>query len=141
MALYCGEQNPTIRGLAPDRFFIPMSMQLLSRSHIDRIWLALLLATPIVLWLLPSDYFDSEDGVILCPSRLFFDVECFGCGMTRAVMHMHHLEISDALFFNYGVVAIYPAMVILWGHWTLLALRSIGVLPPLPPKPGKKGSS
>ena len=96
---------------------------------LDRLWLGLLLATPIVLWLLPADLFDSEDGAILCPSRLFFDVECFGCGMPRAVMHMHHLEFSDAIFFNYGVFAIYPALVILWTHWTILALRSTGWLP------------
>lgn len=103
-------------------------MNLKSTPLLDRIWLGLLLAAPIVLWLLPADFFDSEKGIIFCPSRLFFDVECFGCGMTRAVMHMHHLEFSDALFYNYGVVAIYPALVLLWGHWTLLALRSVGLL-------------
>jgi len=90
-------------------------------------WLAALLLAPIVLWLLPADFFD-QDGIITCPSRAFFDIECFGCGMTRAVQHMHHLEFADAVFFNLGVVAIYPALVGVWGFWVYKAAGHTGLL-------------
>jgi hypothetical protein len=91
---------------------------------IQRLWLFLLILTPIVLWLLPSDFFD-ESKVILCPSRLFFDIECWGCGMTRAIMHLHHIELDDALYFNKGSFIVYPALVLLWFVWTKQSLKQI----------------
>ncbi|MCB0695190.1 MAG: DUF2752 domain-containing protein [Lewinellaceae bacterium] len=91
-------------------------------------WIVLLAATPLILWILPADQFDQEGGAILCPSRLFFDFECYGCGMTRAVMHAHHMEWTEAVYFNYGVVLVYPALVILWLYWFRLALRAVGVI-------------
>jgi hypothetical protein len=89
-------------------------------------WLTLLLLTPIVLWVLPSGFFDDSE-VIICPSRLFFGIECFGCGMTRAVMHMHHLEIDDAVYYNTGVLFIFPALVIIWGMWVWKAGKKVGL--------------
>ncbi|MCF8237216.1 MAG: DUF2752 domain-containing protein [Saprospiraceae bacterium] len=96
---------------------------------IQIIWLIGLLATPLVLWILPSNQFDSETGLIMCPSRRFFDVECYGCGMTRAVMHLHHLEWSDALFFNYGVIIVYPGLIIFWLWLVRRSLSQLAILP------------
>ena len=84
---------------------------------VNLLWLFALALFPIILWLIPVDTFD-DTGVDLCPSKLFFDLECWGCGMTRAVMYMHHFEWRTAIFyFNYGVVIVYPALVILWLIW------------------------
>lgn len=85
--------------------------------------------TPIVLWLLPSDFFD-ESEFIVCPSRAWFDIECLGCGMTRAVMHMHHLEIEDALYFNVGSAIVYPALAVLWFVWMWKLLTNLGIFAP-----------
>lgn len=84
-------------------------------TKIEPLWLLALLAFPIILWLLPADFFDSGQSV--CPSRVFFGVECFGCGSTRAIMHLHHFEIEDALYYNSGVFLIYPLLVLIWYVW------------------------
>ena len=88
-------------------------------------WLIILLLTPIVLWILPASFFDGEGGIILCPSRFLFDIECFGCGMTRAIMHFHHFEFEDAVFYNQGSLVIYPALVIIWGIWVKNAYKKV----------------
>lgn len=85
-------------------------------------WMAALLAFPIILWLMPANFFD-DTGVDICPSKLFFDVECFGCGMTRATMHMHHFEWQEAVYYNTGIMAVYPALVIVWALWLTKAWK------------------
>lgn len=79
-------------------------------------WMLVLLFIPVLLWWLPAGFFD-DTGVELCPSRAFFDVECFGCGITRAVMHLHHFEWQEAIYYNYLVVIVYPVLVALWFLW------------------------
>lgn len=97
-----------------------------NKNYIQWTWLILLLLTPIVLWILPADFFD--EGQSICLSKVLFDVECLGCGMTRAVMHMHHLEIEEAIYYNNGVVVIFPALVVVWAIWVVKAARRIGIL-------------
>ena len=98
---------------------------MLKKKYIQWPWLIILLATPVVLWLLPSGFFDGEGGIIVCPSRLFFGVECWSCGMTRAVMHLHHAELSDAIYYNAGVVVVYPALVVIWFLWVKSAISEV----------------
>ncbi len=99
----------------------------LNSPWIQWTWLVLLLLTPIVLWILPADFFDNGE-IIMCPSRAFFDIECFGCGMTRAVMHLHHWELPDAMYFNRGSALVYPGLIITWGIWTFKAAQSLNLL-------------
>lgn len=94
------------------------------RRIITQLWLLALILTPIVLWILPGDFFDNG-GLIVCPSKLFLDLECFGCGMTRAVMHFHHFQFDDAVYFNQGVLAVYPALVVVWLIWVYRAARRL----------------
>ena len=91
------------------------------------LWLIALLLFPIFLWILPSDFFDSSD-LILCPSRLFFGIECFGCGITRAIMHLHHFELEDALFYNLLSVVVYPGLIGIWVSWVYKNLKALGLI-------------
>jgi len=88
------------------------------------VWAGILLLAPIVLWILPADYFDNSERII-CPSRALFEVECPGCGLTRGVMHLHHFDFEEALYFNNLVFIVYPALVILWGYLFYQAYRKI----------------
>ena len=49
-----------------------------------------LLLIPMVLLVLPADFFDS--GRTVCLSVILFNKTCYGCGITRAVDHLIHLE-------------------------------------------------
>jgi hypothetical protein len=80
------------------------------------LWMLAMIAFPILLWMIPSDSLD-DTGLELCPSKAFFDIECFGCGLTRATLHLHHFEWQDALYYNWGIVIVYPALVLIWIGW------------------------
>lgn len=63
-----------------------------------------------------------EAGPVLCPIKLIFGRECFGCGMTRALAHLLHGDLPGALGYHWASVAVLPL---------LLMLALWGVLPPL----------
>ncbi len=87
------------------------------------LWLIGLVLVPIVLWILPASFFN--EGQATCLSRIFFDVECFFCGITRAVMHFHHFEFEEAIYYNMLVVLVYPALVGLWCLWTYQSYKKL----------------
>lgn len=99
----------------------------MKNKNLEWAWLMALLLVPVVLWVLPGDFFD-ETGVEVCPSKLIFDIECLGCGMTRAVMHMHHLQFADAIYYNQGVVLVFPALVVIWCMWVYKSARRLGLV-------------
>jgi Protein of unknown function (DUF2752) len=73
-------------------------------------------AVPVILLVLPPDFFD-EDGIVMCPSRLLFGIECLGCGMTRASMHLIHFDVESALFYNGLSLIVTPLLAFFWAKW------------------------
>ncbi len=71
----------------------------------------LIFVLPIVLLILPSDYFD--EGQSVCLSVLLFKMECYACGLTRASMHLIHFEFVDAYFFNPLAFIVVPLLTLL----------------------------
>jgi hypothetical protein len=71
-----------------------------------------LLLLPLVLIILPADFFDSGQSV--CVSVLLFDQECYGCGMTRGIQHLLHLDFLTAYEFNKLSLIVLPLLVYLW---------------------------
>ncbi len=68
----------------------------------------------ISLVILPADYFDQ--GRATCISVIMFDIECYGCGMTRAIQHLIHLDFQSAWTFNKLSFIVFPLAIgmILW---------------------------
>lgn len=65
----------------------------------------------LILLFLPKDFFDT--GQSICLSVVFFDVECFGCGMTRAIQHLIHFDFTQAWEFNKMSFVAFPLIVFL----------------------------
>ena len=76
-----------------------------------------LIALPIILWLLPSDYFDK--GQSLCLSVLLFNKKCYACGMTRAIMHIMHGNLQIASSYNKLSFIVLPLLIMLWAKLLL----------------------
>ena len=67
---------------------------------------------PILLVWLPADYFDSGESI--CLSVQLFDMECYGCGMTRSIMHMIHFEFDEAFYYNALGFIVAPILCWVW---------------------------
>jgi BarA-like signal transduction histidine kinase len=50
---------------------------------------------------------------ILCVWRTLLDVECLGCGMTRALSIALHGHMAEAVAMNRGVVVVLPAALLI----------------------------
>jgi hypothetical protein len=81
-----------------------------------------LIILPVIFLILPEDYFDR--GRSICPSKVFLNIECLGCGMTRAFQHMIHLNFVEAWEFNKLSFGLLPIL----GFFYLKELLSQGRL-------------
>ena len=83
--------------------------------------LIFIVLTPVVLLILPADFFDK--GRSICLSQLLFGVECFACGLTRGIMHLIHLDLENAFAYNMASFIILPLMMMVWVQWFLKEFR------------------
>ncbi|HVT46087.1 MAG TPA: DUF2752 domain-containing protein [Thermoanaerobaculia bacterium] len=83
---------------------------------------AALLAIPIAGILLPTEIL--ERAPTICLIRIVAGIECWGCGMTRAISALLHGDIRRAVDFNPRVLFVFPLLLALWcaALWRL-ALR------------------
>ena len=72
----------------------------------------LVVASPFILMLLPADFFDN--GTTVCISQSLAGVECYGCGLTRATMHLLHFDFITAWHFNKLVYIVTPLLFLFW---------------------------
>jgi hypothetical protein len=85
-----------------------------------------LIALPIVLMLLSADFFDK--GPSLCLSVVLLNKTCYGCGITRAIQHLLHFELSKALAYNKLCVIVLPFLIFIWGQTVLKTYRKLKAL-------------
>ena len=75
-----------------------------------RTYLSVLVIIPIILIILPANYFDQ--GQSLCLSVLLFEKKCYGCGMTRAIQHLIHFDFDIAWNYNKLSFIVLPILII-----------------------------
>ena len=81
--------------------------------------LLLLLLLPAALYMIPTH--GIFHGESLCLVKRLFGVECWGCGMTRAVFSAMYLRFADAWEYNRLVVIVLPLLAAAWAYrvWRL----------------------
>jgi hypothetical protein len=81
-------------------------------KNISAALLVVMMLIPLALLVMPANYFDN--GPAMCPSKRFFDIECPGCGMTRAVMHLIHFDLESAVYYNSLSLIVAPVLGVWW---------------------------
>ena len=79
--------------------------------------LAFIILVPLVLMILPADFFDGGESI--CLSRVLFNVQCYACGMTRACMHLIHFEFEKAYSYHMLSFVVVPLLAVIWIQWFL----------------------
>jgi hypothetical protein len=74
----------------------------------------LILVGPFILFSLPATYFDKGESI--CLSIRLFNVPCFGCGLTRAIMHLIHFDFKVAWNLNKIAFILFPIGLLFWFH-------------------------
>jgi len=82
------------------------------KQTIRTLYRVLIVLIPFVLILLPVNFFDK--GPTICISKLITDVDCPGCGMTRAVQHCIHLDFQTAWNYNKMFIVVFPLLSVLY---------------------------
>ena len=83
--------------------------------------LSFLVVFPFVLLILPANFFDN--GKSICLSQILAGRECFGCGMTRGIMHLIHLELEEAFAYNMLSFIVLPLLGLIWIQWFIKELK------------------
>ena len=65
------------------------------------------------------------DNTSFCPLYLLTKTKCIGCGMTRAFVHMLHLDFEGAFAFNRLVVVYFPVVAILVAADSIVTLKKV----------------
>lgn len=96
----------------------------MNRKQSSILELSLYLFVGITLLVLPADFFDTSPAV--CLSQAPFDRPCPGCGMTRACMHLIHLDVATAVNYHPLCVVVAPLLVGLTSWRCLQLIRRLG---------------
>lgn len=67
---------------------------------------------PLLIYTIPPRLFYEGDS--LCLFTRFFGVHCYGCGITRAIFAMLHLDFHLAWEYHRCVVVVVPILIFLW---------------------------
>ena len=60
-------------------------------------------------YIIPLEYVENKSFCLFCN---LFGFTCFGCGMTRAIFNLLHLNFSKAIDFNIGIIFWVPVFII-----------------------------
>ena len=80
------------------------------KKTLIRTYLSVLVIIPIILLLLPANYFDK--GQSICLSVLLFEKICYACGMTSAIQNLIHFDFHDAWKFKKLSFIVLPLLII-----------------------------
>ena len=81
------------------------SLQITTKSLI-------LLFLPLAIYIIPYEWWFT--GESFCLYKLLFGIECWGCGITRAIFSALYFRFAEAWEYNRFVVIVLPLLMFEW---------------------------
>ncbi|NDV46417.1 DUF2752 domain-containing protein [Paludibacter sp. 221] len=88
-----------------------------------RIKLTVFLVFPFLLYLIPVDWLNQQPTI--CLYKNIFGHECFGCGITRAILSAMHFDFHTAFGYNKLVVIVLPLLIYAWAQRTIKLWKEV----------------
>ena len=85
-----------------------------------------IIITPLLLFFIPIEWLQGEHSI--CLIKNIFGVECWGCGITRAIVSTVQFEFTEAYRYNKLIVVVFPLLVYIWSESVIKVYKNI-VLP------------
>jgi hypothetical protein len=82
-------------------------MQHVAKYRLRTARISTVISILLLLSVLPTEFLNTVPSI--CLFKKLFGIECLGCGMTRAISSMLHLNFSEAISYNRLVVILLPA--------------------------------
>jgi hypothetical protein len=90
----------------------------------NKLSFSVILVLPILLYLVPLDWFNKQHTT--CLFKNIFGIDCYGCGITRAVLSALHFNFEDAINYNIMVVIVLPLLIYIWIRITISLYNKTG---------------
>ena len=71
-----------------------------------------LLLFPIILFFIPLEWLKNQHSI--CLFKSITGHECYGCGMTRAILSAIHFHFADAFLYNKLYLIVLPVLIYVW---------------------------
>ena len=92
-------------------------------KNVLKYWRAIaVVLLPLALYFIPRESF-FEHTHTLCLVHNLTGEECWGCGMTRALVSLLYLDFDAAWAYHRGVVVVAPLLVWIWAKWIYNEVR------------------
>ena len=81
---------------------------------VNKYFIKILLLLSIPLIVLNNNIFGITTGSTICIFNNILGINCFGCGITHAVIEAINGNFIQAIKYNFNVVIILPILIFLW---------------------------
>jgi hypothetical protein len=71
-----------------------------------------LLFIPAALYIIPIEWVENQHSI--CIYKNLTGNECYGCGMTRAILYAMHFQFEKAFQYNKLFVIVLPLLIYIW---------------------------
>jgi len=95
------------------KIYLPLFEKMEVNKKYLKILFIIILGT--VFFFIPKDYLGETYPI--CLFRLLFNINCIGCGTTRAIWSIMHLNFSNAIEYNKLIVITFPLLIGCIIHW------------------------
>ena len=72
---------------------------------------------PIALYFIPLNWIKSQHTI--CLYKNISGHDCYGCGMTRAILNALHFNFDEAYNYNKLVIIVLPLLIFIWAKLVL----------------------
>jgi hypothetical protein len=83
----------------------------------SRLTFIAILVLPILLYFTPLDWLNQQNTICLIKNLL--KIDCYGCGITKAVISGVQLDFQGAINYNKMVVIVLPLLIYTWLKTTI----------------------